>query len=148
MNALSVIEVVSSEKVRCTICPMTWKTLADSIQHDHEMPEGFELYEFEGQGMFVDSIGMPISAEKGFRCGECKNRHHSIKAIKLCHELAADYKAEAEAEYRAMQAETRYYENQGAEEALAQDAYEARNGVIGFREAWHNESPETCPCCN
>lgn len=147
-NALSMIEVVSNEKVRCFVCPMTWKTLAEAVQHDHEIPEGFELYEFEGQGMIIDSISLPIRVEKGFRCGECKGRHHSVKAIKFCHEVSADHKAEQAALYNAEMAYERHLENRGADEADAQDAYERRNGVIGFREAWHNESPDTCPCCN
>lgn len=51
-----------------------------------------------------------------------------------------DGAADAEAAYE------RHLENRGADEADAQDAYEARNGVVGFIDAWHAESPDTCPC--
>ncbi len=146
---LSILEVTEEKNVKCIFCPMKWANIADSLGHNHdEIPEEGELVEFEGQWIVIDAIGLPLRFEKGFRCGECKGRHHSIKAIKLCHLVSADHKADAQADYLAMLAESRYFENRGADEALAQDEYEARNGVIGFREAWHRESPETCPCCN
>lgn len=147
-KTLSFVEIVSNVLVRCILCPMTWKTLDAAIGHDHESPAGYELYEFEGQWILVDSIGMPIQSEKGFRCGECKKRHHSLKAIKLCCFTAADHKAEQEALYLAEMRNERSFEERGYWDGIAQDAYEARNGVIGFREAWHMESPDTCPCCN
>lgn len=145
---LSILEVVSPELVKCILCPQTWFSLQNAIEHDHGITDSFEIIEFEGQHIAVDSIGMPARVERGFRCGECKMRHHSIKAIKLCHFTAADHKAEQEACYRAEMAYERHLEDRGADEAAAQDAYEARMGVISFGQAWHNESPETCPCCN
>lgn len=48
----------------------------------------------------------------------------------------------------AEQAYERHLENRGYGEARAQADYEARNGVVGFIEAWHLASPDTCPCCN
>lgn len=46
----------------------------------------------------------------------------------------------------AEQAYERHLEDSGYDDARAQDDYEARNGVVGFIEAWHLASPETCPC--
>lgn len=71
--------------VTCIICPQTWWKLQDAIGHEHEVPEGYEIFEFEGQHIIVDATRRPISSEKGFRCGPCGNRHHSMKAIRLCY---------------------------------------------------------------
>jgi hypothetical protein len=40
----------------------------------------------------------------------------------------------------------RHLEDRGYDDARAQEEHEARHGVVGFIQAWHDASPETCPC--
>jgi hypothetical protein len=97
-----------------------------------------------------DWLGYPLPTETGPRCGMCRRgiRHIDLAAIRACCDITREQEEQAEADSRLEDAQLRYLENRGYDEARAQDDYEARNGVIGFREAWHNESPDTCPCCN
>jgi hypothetical protein len=150
-SKLSFLEVTDEKFVRCLICPEFWDNMGEAVLHEHGSYAVEFMTEFEGRLIITDGIGLPIKirdTERGVRCGECKNRHHSAKAVKLCYEVAADFKAEQAALLNAEMAYERHLEDRGWQEAAAQDAYERANGVIGFREAWHNESPETCPCCN
>jgi hypothetical protein len=83
------------------------------------------------------------------RCGNRKAHgegvyHESLAVVRDCFAGRFDDDGYLEAEM----AYERRLEDRGYWEAQAQDAYEARNGVIGFREAWHLASPDTCPCCN
>lgn len=97
-----------------------------------------------------DWLGYPLNTPTGIRCGMCGNgvRHIDVQAVKDCHYITREQEANQEADARAEAAAERHLEDRGYWAAQEQDAYEARNGVIGFREAWHNESPHTCPCCN
>jgi epoxyqueuosine reductase QueG len=73
------------------------------------------------------------------RCGNCKERHESVSAVRECYDedarmayeeqMFADV-ARAEAGYE------RWLEDRGADEAAAQDAYEAARGVIPFDVAY------------
>jgi hypothetical protein len=88
------------------------------------------------------------------RCGNRKaheytTHHSSVAEVRAC--FAGQLEVPTDEDWDngaagAEQAYERHLENLGYEEAQAQDAYEARNGVVGFMEAWHIESPETCPC--
>lgn len=69
--------------------------------------------------------------------------HESLDVVRDCFAGRFDDDGCAAAELAA----ERHLEDRGYWAARAQEDYEARNGVIGFREAWHLESPETCPCC-
>lgn len=93
-----------------------------------------------------DWLGYPTITETGPVCGLCKGRHISARAVRDCYEITREQEAQAEADYRIEQAQLRHLENRGYDDASAQDDYEARNGVIGFTEAWHLASPDTCPC--
>ncbi len=99
-----------------------------------------------GTTVKVDRTGYPVLTSAGPRCGACRGRHGNVAAIKLCHDIATEQAAEVEASHRAEQRAERYLEDRGYEAARAQDDYEARSGVVGFIEAWHLASPETCPC--
>lgn len=94
-----------------------------------------------------DFYGFPLPTTTGPRCGNCGGgvHHADVAAVKLCYALEAeqswdDGAAAAEAAYE------RHLEDRGYDEARAQDDHEARNGVVGFIDAWHAESPDTCPC--
>jgi hypothetical protein len=97
-----------------------------------------------------DWLGYPLPLETGILCGMCRRgvRHISVQAVRDCHEITREQEEQADADGRLEDAQLRYLENRGYDDARGQDEYEARNGVIGFREAWHRASPETCPCCN
>lgn len=101
---------------------------------------------FEGRTIEVDEYSLPIATETGIRCGSCKQRHALAASVKFCYAMQAEYRAEQEAEIAAERRNERFFEERGYWEALAQDEYERRNGVIDFIDAWHMESPETCPC--
>jgi hypothetical protein len=95
-----------------------------------------------------DFIGYPIATPTGPICGSCRAHHIDVAAIRTCHDITAEQNAQQEDDFRLEVAQLRHLENWGYDEARAQDEYEARNGVVGFAEAWHRESPSTCPCCN
>lgn len=78
-----------------------------------------------------------------------KHTHDTVTDVRACYETTAAYERYLEWDDGAQAAEQayeRYLEDRGYEAARAQDDYEASHGVVGFSEAWHNESPETCPC--
>lgn len=97
-----------------------------------------------------DWLGYPLPTETGPRCGMCRRgiRHIDLEAIRFCCDITREQEEQADADSRLEDAQLRYLENRGHDDARAQDDYEARNGVIGFTEAWHLASPDTCPCCN
>lgn len=101
--------------------------------------------EVYGATVEVDWIGYPVVAETGPRCGSCSRRHSTVAAVRLCHAIAAEQIEQQEADARLKAAQLRHLEDRGYDEARAQEDYEARNGVIGFMEAWEIESPETFP---
>lgn len=93
-----------------------------------------------------DGVGYPIPTPTGPYCGNCKSRirHIDVEAIKLCYWIEQDQQQQVENELAAERA----LEDRGYWDARAQEDWEAANGVIPFDVAWHNESPETCPCGN
>jgi hypothetical protein len=95
-----------------------------------------------------DWVGYPIETPTGPICGLCHVRHLNVQAIRDCYAIAREQEAQVEADIAMEAAQLRHLENRGYDDARAQDEYEARNGVVGFIEAWHRESPGTCPCCN
>lgn len=95
-----------------------------------------------------DWIGYPTATETGPRCGRCQAPHINIEAIRDCHTIAYAQEEQADADARAEASYERHLEDRGYDAARAQDDYEARNGVIGFIEAWHAQSPDSCPCPN
>lgn len=80
------------------------------------------------------------------------HHHESVAQVRLCfarkdefglrslEELALEerWEDEARAEYEAERAAERYWEDRGWQEALAQDEYEARMGVVPFDVAYAN----------
>lgn len=100
-----------------------------------------------------DWLGVPLLTPTGPYCGACGGRragarHINVEAIRTCAIYTADNEQAAEDAYQGELAVERALENRGYDEARAQEDYEARNGVVGFIEAWHAQSPDTCPCDN
>lgn len=98
-----------------------------------------------------DWLGIPVPTATGPYCGPCGGRragirHIDVAAIRACAAYISDNEWAVEDDHRAEQAAERALEDRGYWEARAQDEYEARNGVVGFTEAWHRDSPDTCPC--
>ena len=90
-------------------------------------------------------MALSVTRPHIIRCGCCHGFHNTVAEVGYCYD-AYEGQAEAQAEIAAELAYERKLEDAGWQEAAAQDAYEARNGVIGFTQAWHMESPDTCPC--
>lgn len=87
----------------------------------------------------TDASGYPIHTDKGIRCGNHgrdKVRHLNIETVRFCCDLRRQQEAEQAAEIAAEQALERHLENRGADEAYAQEQWEARNGVVDFETAW------------
>lgn len=82
------------------------------------------------------------------RCGCCLLNHTTAAEVAACYADAEEAQAQANAELAAELAYERHLEDRGWQEALLQEQVEAARGVIGFREAWHLASPDTCPCCD
>jgi hypothetical protein len=97
---------------------------------------------FDGVLIATDEYGEPIETDNGPRCGSCKGRHASTKAIKFCHALRDADMAQQEAEIAAELRNERTLEDRGYWEAIAQRDYEDRNGVIQFDEAYRMACPE------
>lgn len=98
-----------------------------------------------------DWLGIPLLTPTGPYCGGCGGRragarHADVAAIRACDAYRRDQDAVVEGARWAEAAYERHLEDRGYDEARAQEDYEARNGVIGFIEAWHIQSPHTCPC--
>jgi hypothetical protein len=81
------------------------------------------------------------------RCAHCDRNHDSVAEVAECAEDRAEHDDDG-ADYQAELAAERALEDRGYWEARAQDDYEARLGIRSFAQAWHDESPTTCPCCN
>lgn len=97
------------------------------------MDEWNETMQYAGGVVVLDEVGYPVRmVTGGVRCGACKVRHNSTAAVRYCHDLYRTQIAEQEAEIAAERAIERYFEERGYEEARAQEAYEARMGVIPF----------------
>lgn len=67
----------------------------------------------------------------------CPGSHLSVTEIELCQDYqAAEWAAQAEAEYAAEQAIERHFEDAGYWAAREQDDMEAQRGVIQFGDAY------------
>ncbi len=107
-----------------------------------------ETITFEGSYVTVTGSGLPIDRTGGVRCGYCKGQHENPKAVKLCHLVSREQEEIAKADYLAELRAEQWFENRGYEAARADEEREAQMGISSFGQAWHDESPETCPCCN
>jgi hypothetical protein len=78
--------------------------------------------------------------ETGVRCGASRERHYHPNAdtVRYCYQEREEAMAMMEAE----RANERFFEERGLDEALAQDAWEARNGVVSFSDAYRMACPE------
>lgn len=100
----------------------------------------------------ISPTGLPVQTETGIRCGnhdrKLKINHENIAAVRYCFEETHAVRAQIEEELAAEARNERFFEERGAMSALDDQEREAAMGLRSFGQAWHEESPDTCPCCH
>jgi hypothetical protein len=71
----------------------------------------------------TDDCGYPLQVREGIRCGECKQRHQSVAAVRACHQIAEQQRQQA------------------ADEIWAENAW-LRAAEAGTPDTWREEELE------
>ncbi len=88
------------------------------------------------------------TAAQARMCTELGGPDYYFEALDAQDQADAEFAAEAVAKlaHAATPPWTWYFEDRGYWEARAQEDHERESGCLGFLEAWHLASPDTCPC--
>jgi hypothetical protein len=88
-----------------------------------------------------DEYGFPLATATGPRCGNCKNHHATAADIRACYARDRELLQRADSEFDADTAYTRYLEDRGHDEAVAERAWEDARGVVQFDDAYRQACP-------